>query len=125
MRKLGCSLLGVSILCLVPSAMRAQDATPPRVLTITREFVKPYRTGEVHGKAESAFVQAMRDAKWPTHYVGMTSLSGKSRALFFTFNATRYGEFYEAYYEAKRQRYDDPAFHVATPTEHAASAVVS
>src|SRR5258708_39006231 len=38
----------------------------------------------VHDKAESASVQAMTCAKWPTHYTGMTSLSGKQRALFLT-----------------------------------------
>jgi 2-aminoethylphosphonate dioxygenase len=59
------------------------------------------------------------------HYSEPNASQTQRRALFFTFNATRYGEFYEAYYQAKRQRYDDPAFHVATPTEHAASAVVS
>jgi hypothetical protein len=56
----------------------------PRVLQITREFTKPGKSGMVHDKAESAFVQAMARAKWPTHYIGMTSLSGKSRALFIT-----------------------------------------
>jgi hypothetical protein len=45
MSKLGCSLLGVSILCLVPGIMHAQESAPPKVLTITREFVKPYRNG--------------------------------------------------------------------------------
>jgi len=50
-----------------------------------REFVKPGKSGTVHDKAESAFVQAYSRAKWPTNYLGMTSLSGKSRALFFTF----------------------------------------
>jgi hypothetical protein len=49
---------------------------------ITREFVKPGKTGMVHDKAESLFVQAMTRAKSPTHYIGMTSLSGKARALF-------------------------------------------
>ena len=38
----------------------------------------------VHDKSESAFVQAMARAKSPTHYIGMTSLSGKQRALFIT-----------------------------------------
>jgi hypothetical protein len=85
MRKFGCSLLGLSILCLVPCIVRAQDSAPPKVLLITREYVKPYKTGEPHEKTESLFVQAMRSAKWPTNYLGMTSLSGKSRALFFTF----------------------------------------
>jgi hypothetical protein len=54
------------------------------VLQITREYTKPGKSGMVHEKTESAFVQAMTRAKWPTHYLGMTSLSGKSRALFLT-----------------------------------------
>jgi hypothetical protein len=54
------------------------------VLQITREFVKPGKAGMAHDKSESAFVDAMARAKWPTHYIGMTSLSGKSRALYLT-----------------------------------------
>jgi hypothetical protein len=57
---------------------------PPKVLTITREYTKPGKAGPTHEKAEGAFVQAMRAAKWPTHYLAMESLSGKPRALFFT-----------------------------------------
>lgn len=57
--------------------------SPPKVLTITREFVKPGKAGAIHDKAETAFVQAMARAKWPTHYLGMNSISGKSRSLFF------------------------------------------
>ena len=34
-------------------------------------------------KTEGMFVSAMTAAKWPTHYFGMDSLSGASRALFF------------------------------------------
>src|SRR6201982_3264503 len=56
----------------------------PKVLQITREFVKPGKAGMAHDKSESAFVDAMVRAKWPTHYIGMTSLSGKSRALYLT-----------------------------------------
>jgi hypothetical protein len=56
----------------------------PKVLQITREYLKPGRSGMAHEKSESAFVEAMRRAKWPTYYIGMTSLSGKSRALFLT-----------------------------------------
>ncbi len=85
MKKFGCSLLGLSILCLVPCIARAQDSAPPKVLVITREYVKPGKSGEAHDKAESAFVQAYMKAKWPTYYLALTSLSGKSRALFFTF----------------------------------------
>ena len=58
--------------------------SPPKILAITREFVKPGKTGAMHDKSETAFVQAMARAKWQTHYLGMNSLSGKSRSLFFT-----------------------------------------
>jgi hypothetical protein len=73
--------LGISCSCI----LTAQDKPAiPKVLAITREFTKPGKSGMVHDKAESAFVQAMTRAKWPTHYTGMTSLSGKQRALFLT-----------------------------------------
>src|SRR5216683_4239099 len=63
----------------------AQETTPPpKVLAITREFVKPGKGGALHEKAESAFVQAMTRAKWPTHYLAVSSISGKPRVLFLT-----------------------------------------
>jgi hypothetical protein len=76
-------LLRFSILCLIPCLAHAQ--VPPKVLLIQREWVKPGKGGEAHDKSESVFVQAFAKAKWPTNYLGMTSLSGKSRALFLTF----------------------------------------
>jgi hypothetical protein len=73
--------IGVGVVC----AAAAQDKpAPPQVLQITREYVKPGRQGVAHEKAESAFVNAMKRAKWPTHYLAMTSLSGKPRVLFLT-----------------------------------------
>ena len=57
---------------------------PPKMLTITREFTKPGKSGTAHEKTESLFVQAMRNAKWPTHYLAVESVTGKSRALFLT-----------------------------------------
>jgi hypothetical protein len=64
---------------------RPQGTTSiPKVLQITREFTKPGKAGMIHDQKESAFVDAMAKAKWPTHYIGMTSLSGKQRALFLT-----------------------------------------
>lgn len=57
---------------------------PPKVLTITREFVKPGKAGPVHEKSESAFVKAMMQANWPTHYLAVDALSGKTRSLFLT-----------------------------------------
>jgi hypothetical protein len=66
--------------------MVAQDAAmagPPKVLVIQREFVKPGRSGSMHEKSESAFVNAMVAAKWPTHYFAASSMSGRPRVLFF------------------------------------------
>jgi hypothetical protein len=56
---------------------------PPKVLVIDREFTKPGKDGSLHEKSESAFVNALSAAKWPTHYFAATSMSGRPRALFF------------------------------------------
>jgi hypothetical protein len=72
-----------------PGVAAAQDGAgagmppPPKVLVIQREMLKPGRAGNTHLKTESAFVQAMTAAKWPTHYFAAESQSGVSRALFF------------------------------------------
>lgn len=70
--------------CLTLAAAQDESHTPPKVLTITREFVKPGRSGSVHEKSESAFVQALSRAKWPTHYLALDSISGRPRSLFLT-----------------------------------------
>jgi len=88
--KASCRLFVGSILGLALAASALpQDKAPsgsvsPRLLVIQREFVKPGKSGTAHEKTESAFVQAMARAKWPTHYIAFQSLSGKPRALFFT-----------------------------------------
>jgi hypothetical protein len=89
-KKIASSLLGLSLALGCAGVAWAQESSAgnaprPKVLQITREFVKAGKAGMAHEKAETAFVQAMARAKWPTHYLGMASLSGKSRALFFTF----------------------------------------
>ena len=63
---------------------KSGEKPPPKVLFIFREFVKPGKTGTTHEKSESAFVQAMARAKWPTHYLAVNSVSGKPRSLFLT-----------------------------------------
>lgn len=55
---------------------------PPKVLVIEREYTKPGKAGTLHEKSESAFVNALAAAKWPTHYLAATSMSGRPRALF-------------------------------------------
>lgn len=82
-------LMGLSLAvgCVALTAAQEQSQgsmSIPKVLQITREYTKPGKAGMIHDKMESAFVQAMTRAKWPTHYLGMTSLSGKQRALFLT-----------------------------------------
>jgi hypothetical protein len=88
MNKLSRFLLGLSLVlaccCITAAQEKSQANSIPKVLQITREYTKPGRAGNVHEAAESAFVQAEARAKWPTHYLAMTSLSGKQRALFLT-----------------------------------------
>jgi len=62
----------------------AANASIPKVLQITREFVKPTTSGLAHEKTESLFVDAVRRAKSPTYYFGFNSLSGKPRSIFLT-----------------------------------------
>jgi hypothetical protein len=57
--------------------------TPPKVLEVITEYLKPGQQGGPHMKSESVFAQAMRDAKWPTHYIGADALTGQTRAVFF------------------------------------------
>ncbi len=86
MKKISPILLGLSLAVAGSSMTAAQQASTgvPKVLQLTREFVKPGKTGAPHDKTESAFVQAMAEAKAPTHYTAMCSLSGKSRCLYLT-----------------------------------------
>jgi len=87
MNLLSRSVFGISlafVCCTIVSAQDQSTASIPKVLQITREFTKPGKAGAVHEKAESAFVQAMARAKWPTHYMAVSSLSGKQRSLFLT-----------------------------------------
>ena len=76
--------LVVNLLAVSAVSVVAQDysTAPPKVLLVQREFLKPGISGAPHMKMESAFVAAMTAAKWPTHYLGMDSMSGPSRALF-------------------------------------------
>jgi len=89
MKMLTRMLIGLSLAVGCVAVAAAQEPSQasmsiPKVLQITREYTKPGKAGMIHEKMESAFVQAMTRAKWPTHYIGMTSLSGKQRALFLT-----------------------------------------
>lgn len=62
-------------------AVAQEQQGPPKVLVIYREEVKAGKNF-AHAKNEAAWAQAVARAKWPVHYLGMTSLSGPSQAWF-------------------------------------------
>jgi hypothetical protein len=79
-----CALGGCAM---APLALRAQDDGsngPPKVLVIQREFTKPGKGGALHEKTEAAYIHAMAAAGAKPRYLAMVSLSGSSRALFFS-----------------------------------------
>ncbi len=83
MKKITGLLLASFLLVGGLSVAAAQEVTgPPKVFSVIREFVKPGKGGAMHEKTESAFVQAMTRAKWPTHYFAVSSITGKPRVLF-------------------------------------------
>jgi hypothetical protein len=57
---------------------------PPKVLVIQREFTKPGKGGALHEKTEAVYLHAMAAAGAKPRYLAMVSLSGRSRALFFS-----------------------------------------
>ena len=59
---LGLSLAVAGSLLSAAQEMSSQ-ASIPKVLQITREFIKPGKSGMVHDRSESNFVQAMARAK--------------------------------------------------------------
>ena len=67
---------------LVAAAQDATPPSPPKVLVIQREYLKPGKAGAIHAASEANFVRAATDAKWPTHYIAMDSMSGPTRALY-------------------------------------------
>jgi hypothetical protein len=78
----------VLLLCMIVGmvgtvAAQEQMMSPPKVLVIIREFLKPGKAGNLHTKSESGFVNAFAAAKWPQHYLAMDSMSGNPRSLFF------------------------------------------
>lgn len=52
------------------------------------------------------------------HHSERNSSRSSRRSLFITFSLVRQGDWYEQYYQEKRQNPLDPKFHVSTPTRH-------
>jgi 2-aminoethylphosphonate dioxygenase len=55
------------------------------------------------------------------HWSDINRSSKPRRAIFITFNLASEGSLYKQYYADKRLNYDDPKFHVSTPTSYAAA----
>ena len=75
-------LLGLSLALAGGAIAAAQDAVPPNIIQIQREWIKPGKAGMAHDRSEAAFVAAMNKGKLQGHYVALNSMSGKSRALY-------------------------------------------
>jgi hypothetical protein len=82
-------LLGLSLAVAGSLPAAAQDASTvtasaPKYLQVVVEYVKPGKGGLAHDKTEGAFVQAMRKANFPLHYVAYNAISGRARALYLS-----------------------------------------
>jgi hypothetical protein len=107
MKVISSMLLGMSLALASASISAAQDpaSAPPKVIQLTREWIKPGKSGMAHDRSEAAFVSLMNKAKLEGHYVALNSMSGKSRALYIT----RYPSF-EAWEKDNRIIEKNPAF---------------
>ena len=84
MKKASILLFAIGLLvALVPQALAQNPPSPPRVLSIFREEVKPGR-GAAHERLEAGYVAALRKAKWNTYSLAMTAVSGTGDAWFMT-----------------------------------------
>jgi hypothetical protein len=92
-------------LCCAGVVAAQEEHKPPKVLEITREFVKPGKGGATHEKAESLYIQVMARSKAPDHYIGMEAISGRTRALFFEGWDT-----FAAFEESRNAQAKEPGF---------------
>src|SRR5579871_458961 len=77
------SLLGAGLIAAFQ--LSAQAPEPPKVLRIVREDVKEGK-GSPHEKAEARIAQLFAKNKFPTHYLGMTAVTGPTQAWFLEAN---------------------------------------
>ena len=59
------------------------------------------------------------------HQSAPNDTASSRRAMFLTYAPARDGDWYERYYADKRSHYDDPKFHVSTPTARSGGPVAS
>lgn len=63
-------------------AATANHSSPPNILVINTEYVKPSNLGNAHAKTEAAIAELLRNGHSADHYFGLESLTGRSRAVF-------------------------------------------
>jgi hypothetical protein len=73
---------GLALTTPAPAQQPSGQTSPPKVLEIITEHIKPGQSGSPHAKTEAAFVQAMRQAQSPEHYIGLDAVTGSSRSIF-------------------------------------------
>jgi hypothetical protein len=79
--------LALCILLSAPLTLVAQNGGPtgpPKVLVVQREMLKPGKAGSMHEKTETAYIHAFTAANSTVHYLGLDSVTGLSRSLFFS-----------------------------------------
>jgi hypothetical protein len=69
-------------LMLSASAVLAQDAGPPKVISLVREEIKPGR-GSAHTKSAASFVAAANKANAPLHRIALVPVSGDDNAVVY------------------------------------------
>jgi hypothetical protein len=69
-------------LMLSASAVLAQDAGPPKVISLAREEIKPGR-GSAHAKSAASFIAAINRANAPIHRIALVPVSGDDNALVY------------------------------------------
>jgi hypothetical protein len=88
MKKIHGISLVLSLVLGLASIAAAQEQSahmsPPKVLTVIREVVKPGKGGLAHERTESAFVRAMTAAKSKDYYFALDAITGPSRTLFLS-----------------------------------------
>ncbi|MCL9780261.1 phytanoyl-CoA dioxygenase family protein [Vibrio sp. S4M6] len=93
-----------------------------------------YQGGALHGDIQEEVCKhldwQMLEAKpgdvvlfdsYVPHYSEANRSQHSRRAMFFTFNLAGQGQYYLDYYRMKYEQYDNPVFHISTPSEHLAS----
>ncbi len=105
MKRISPILLGLSLSLAGGIIAAAQDATPPKVIQLTREWLKTGKAPSAHDKSEAGFVSLATRSKMQGHYVALNSMSGKPRALYMY----RYPS-YEAWEKDNRMIEKSPAF---------------